>query len=328
MISGIPSTYTILQNYPYPPEEAVEPASDATSSEEEAAVPTSGATSSEEAEDIQEPAAKRQQRQEQVVVHLNLVESENQLNNYRALPPVSVGCEAQFRAECDRFNNTMPTDGARIYLEGEPTNGAKIFGGHILIQSPYSEDHFEPFWRIVRQEVVVAIVRLGPHEQDEYVPPKGSPLSYPAYNLKISREGEENWLPFLDDCRMCYVEHNGETHQVRHYCFEQWPEKDVANFEEIFPLIQELAYVQGPILFHCTGGIGRSGTLFICLEIYKRYLQAKQENKNEALSTLDINPASLVKKLRQYRMTAVKNEKEFQMICNFVEFLNKQNSAR
>ena len=101
------------------------------------------------------------------------------------------------------------------------------------------------------------------------------------------------------------------------YAFEGWPDHGVTELDHLFALIKELDDVRGPVLVHCRGGLGRSGTFNTCRFIYKLFKDCIE--KNNPLPTLDA--AELVEELRGFRINAVQTPEQFVMIKEFIGFL-------
>ena len=92
------------------------------------------------------------------------------------------------------------------------------------------------------------------------------------------------------------------TKIVTHFHFTKWPDHGVPD--TVSPLtkfhnsvIANLQEASGPLLVHCSAGVGRTGT-FITLDIALE--QARKEDK------VDID--GIITRLRQQRMKMVQNE--------------------
>lgn len=259
-------------------------------------------------------------------VSIHIVEKNQQLERYRALPMIEG--QSSYCADCDRFSEATPVEGRRVVLKtGRETNGAEIWDKDILIQGPLKANHIEQLWQIVFERDIQTIVRIGKDHGKKpcctpYTPREGEPYVKPGVDgFSVYFKSS---LPRLADKIFCteysLSNYGGQRRPVFHYSFESWPDHGEADCAEVFTLIKELEKRPGPVLIHCRGGIGRSGTFEICREVYKLYREAKRRGEE----SIEIDPAAKVKELRNFRAFAVDpSSSQFEMILSFIEYLNK-----
>lgn len=104
---------------------------------------------------------------------------------------------------------------------------------------------------------------------------------------------------------------------IDHYQIESWPDHGVPDSPEtLYSILGVLAELQnGPVVIHCSAGIGRSGVV-IALDMMIRRLQGvlKLLNSNDISDTTAfelLNLEEVVKVMRQQRSCMVQNAKQF-----------------
>ena len=272
-------------------------------------------------------------------IPIKIVDPEHQLERFEGLK--KLGADATYSPVCDRFKNTNPTDRARVKigLSQEWTNGAVIWDGDIQIQGPANKYHAELMWRLAAERGVKAIIRIGKEGLEfgcclPYTPKINDSLTYNntfgsarfgdiiRHTLIISQKELENSHPISKTIiRYQYgLNFNGEERDIFIFGFEEWPDHATADCADVFALIQALEGVGGPVIVHCKGGIGRSGTFAVCRRIYTLFMRARSEGR----LPFEIDPAALVEELRTWRQGVVELRAQFAMIVSFIEYLNAQ----
>ncbi len=198
---------------------------------------------------------------------------DDQIKAFRIESPFNVDNTYQHYETCDQYLNCVPSDQSRILVDGKPTNGAKIWDKLILIQGPHNDTHIQDMQKIVDKENVGAVVRIGQFYID-----------YKKYKLsKVHMLALENWKDFREN-----------------------------NLRDIYELILALERIEGPIMIHCRGGVGRTGTFAACWYLYQL--------KKDGVALVD--PMRIVKELRSARAEMIQTEGQFQMILDFIRYLN------
>ncbi|XP_052762039.1 receptor-type tyrosine-protein phosphatase kappa-like [Mya arenaria] len=132
---------------------------------------------------------------------------------------------------------------------------------------------FSPFWQMIWQEKVEKIVMLtnlvedGKDKCEQYWPHPGTSKDYGIYYISCLNEDE-----YVDYIRREFTISKGrETRELHHLHFTCWPDKGVP--EEVTGIVEFRLRVQnipsqfdGPVLVHCSAGVGRTGT-YIALDI-------------------------------------------------------------
>ncbi|XP_052762069.1 tyrosine-protein phosphatase corkscrew-like [Mya arenaria] len=132
---------------------------------------------------------------------------------------------------------------------------------------------FSPFWQMIWQEKVEKIVMLtnlvedGKDKCEQYWPHPGTSKHYGMYFVSCLNEDE-----YADYTRREFTISKGrETRELHHLHFTCWPDKgvpdDVTGITEFRQRVLTIpGQFDGPVLVHCSAGIGRTGT-YIALDI-------------------------------------------------------------
>ncbi|XP_047487038.1 receptor-type tyrosine-protein phosphatase S-like [Penaeus chinensis] len=179
---------------------------------------------------------------------------------------------------------------------------------YIATQGPkdYKDNTIEDFWRMVWEQhcnTVVMVARLiegGKVKVAQYWPDvKKAQVTYGDFSLSIV--GEEKELDYF--IRRFTLTHAGESREVTQYQFIAWPDHGVPQAPFTFSLMTleiRRTEITGPLLVHCSAGIGRTGTLLLVLVLLD---QLDSEGYIDA-------PAS-VALLRQGRPMLVENQMQY-----------------
>ncbi|XP_046583114.1 receptor-type tyrosine-protein phosphatase mu-like [Haliotis rubra] len=112
------------------------------------------------------------------------------------------------------------------------------------------------------------------------------------------------------------VEDAGSERTVTHYHFTSWPDHDVPSAPALvnfWRLVKQGAMGRGPIVVHCSAGVGRTGA-FISLD----YLMDEAKSNH-------VNVFMCVSKMRQNRMNMVQTVKQYEFVHDVVlEALNSR----
>lgn len=114
------------------------------------------------------------------------------------------------------------------------------------------------------------------------------------------------------------MQHGEEERLFPVFTVEGWADFGTNQCEEIHRLFLELDQLEGPLIFHCRGGFGRTGTFAVCWKIYQE-LKSAWEQRN----TVEIDPVAIIDEMRFARTGTVQNIEQFEMILNYVDYLNR-----
>ncbi|NXX75861.1 PTPRO phosphatase, partial [Urocolius indicus] len=230
----------------------------------------------------------------------------------------------------NRYTNILPYDFSRVRLvsmneeEGSDYINANYIPGYnspqeyIATQGPLPETRND-FWKMVLQQKSQIIVMLTQCNEkrrvkcDHYWPFTEDPIVYGDITVEmLSEEEHTDWV--YRNFRISYAD---EVQDVMHFNYTAWPDHGVptANAaESILQFVQMVrqksAKSKGPMIVHCSAGVGRTGT-FIALD---RLLQHIRDHE-----FVDI--LGLVSDMRSYRMSMVQTEEQYIFIHQCVQLM-------
>ncbi|XP_058708860.1 receptor-type tyrosine-protein phosphatase O isoform X1 [Poecile atricapillus] len=230
----------------------------------------------------------------------------------------------------NRYTNILPYDFSRVRLvsmneeEGSDYINANYIPGYnspqeyIATQGPLPETRND-FWKMVLQQKSQIIVMLTQCNEkrrvkcDHYWPFTEDPVAYGDITVEmLSEEEHTDWV--YRSFRISYAD---EVQDVMHFNYTAWPDHGVPTTnaaESILQFVQMVrqksAKTKGPMVIHCSAGVGRTGT-FIALD---RLLQHIRDHE-----FVDI--LGLVSDMRSYRMSMVQTEEQYIFIHQCVQLM-------
>ncbi|KAL4240657.1 Protein tyrosine phosphatase [Mactra antiquata] len=210
----------------------------------------------------------------------------------------------------NRFRNVLPYDENRVRLS-QGTDSDYINASHVRIelgtsicdyivcQGPLPETS-DAFWEMIWQEKVTVIVMLTLDVEamkvkcHRYWPDSVDvPIDVCDGKLRVSLLYQNCLDDF--DVRNILIENNesGETRCLYHLNYTTWPDHGTPT--SALPLLQclrlsHLYRSEGPIVVHCSAGIGRSGT-FVTVDLVLAHIERG----------IEFDIFEIVKKLRRQR---------------------------
>lgn len=226
----------------------------------------------------------------------------------------------EFNPQCDQYKTGFPSFTSRVYLEDKtPTNGALVWEKLILMQGPHNENQIEHLWRIAAEKKCRAIIRLGPLKGYKPYCPTEKDFSFGDLIIGCPLENGDK-LFHSTSCTIYPIEFNGDKKEFPIYAMHKWKDFQTNKIEEIYQLIIELEKIEGPLIIHCRGGFGRTGTFAVCWKIYQLYKEA-------VTFPLKVDPAALIDEMRDSRCSTVQTLEQFLMILDFIDYLNNQSKS-
>ncbi|KAM4646123.1 tyrosine-protein phosphatase non-receptor type 7 [Amazona ochrocephala] len=198
------------------------------------------------------------------------------------------------RASKDRYKTILPNPESRVCLrragnqeESSYINANYITGyagrprEYIATQGPMLNT-VSDFWEMVWQEevpLIIMITELQEHKEKcvHYWPQKEG--TYGPFTIRV--QGVNDCTEYV--VRDLSIQREGEWRQVQHILFPSWPDQQTP--ESAKPLLHLVSKVEetlqgaaspGPIVVHCSAGIGRTGC-FIATRIGCQQLKDKGE---------------------------------------------------
>ena len=192
----------------------------------------------------------------------------------------------------------------------------------IATQGPL-ESTVEDFWTMCYTYDVKVIVMLCKLDED-YKEKCANYWDAKMKNFKI--EKKEETIRVDKDIRMRIFKiinnNNGHFKKIIQLHFIGWPDHSAPK--EIYaPLIKIINMVdknkeKSPVVVHCSGGIGRTGTF---ISIYNLYHEIIKQINNHSLQEIKFSVMNLVRKLKEMRLYLVENENQYNFIYIFANIL-------
>ncbi|XP_052067766.1 receptor-type tyrosine-protein phosphatase alpha-like [Mytilus californianus] len=227
----------------------------------------------------------------------------------------------------NRFLTTWPYDHSRVVLKGDTKydyiNANYIDSYHkekayIATQGP-KRNTLRDFWHMVWQENVCKIVMVTQLEEDrkkkceQYWPQAtNKPLIVDCYTLTMQVEKEHSEYVY----RLIKVGHKTakEKRKVHHYHFTQWPDHGVPDSIKLVNFYRAVKNnnrnQHGPLLVHCSAGIGRTGTFIAIDSLYEH---------GKSVGYVDI--VEYVKIMRRDRLNMIQTFEQYEAVFEALQEL-------
>ncbi|PIK52742.1 putative tyrosine-protein phosphatase 99A-like [Apostichopus japonicus] len=243
-------------------------------------------------------------------------------NNFPALAGSDEGNKLK-----NRYTNIVAYDHTRVCLQTLPGHPDSHYinanyidsynqqCAYIATQGPL-KNTIEDFWRMVWEQkchVIVMITKLeerGRRKCERYWPPKG--MAERFRDIEVSLDGKEKFCTYV--LRTFHLKYKPRRHGkaqeriVKHYHYTDWPDHGVPSHT-----LPVLDYVQrsseanpedgGPIIVHCSAGVGRTGTYIVIDSMLK---QIQDVGK--------VNVFGFLKRIRTQRNYLVQTEEQYVFI--------------
>ncbi|XP_034938749.1 LOW QUALITY PROTEIN: receptor-type tyrosine-protein phosphatase T-like [Chelonus insularis] len=181
----------------------------------------------------------------------------------------------------NRYGNLIAYDETRVILEKLPDdpysdyiNANYIQGynnekAYIATQGPKPNTLID-FWRMIWQEEILVICMLaniiegGKIKCEQYWPEIGKEIKYGKITV-----GNISHTVFADySFRTFHVTFGQKSRKIRQLHFTAWPDHGVPLYtQSVVSYLKKLLATptgNGPILVHCSAGVGRTGTIIVC----------------------------------------------------------------
>ncbi|XP_070586181.1 receptor-type tyrosine-protein phosphatase H isoform X2 [Erythrolamprus reginae] len=222
----------------------------------------------------------------------------------------------------NRYSNVLPYDHARVQLtlnQGDSYSdyiNASYMPGHkkekefIAAQGPLPAT-LHDFWRMIWEQRVSTIVMLtncvenGRVKCEHYWPLDYTPCTYGDITVSVIAETILSDWTVHDFCIKQMI--MSEVRHARHYHYTSWPDHGVPQSTDTILRFRDLVKEDldkmkdnGPILVHCSAGVGRTGTF---ISLVSLLCQAQDQG--------EIGVFSFVEKLRRNRPLMIQNEDQY-----------------
>eukprot|EP00105_Crassostrea_gigas_P011263 XP_011426840.1 PREDICTED: receptor-type tyrosine-protein phosphatase mu-like isoform X2 [Crassostrea gigas] len=236
----------------------------------------------------------------------------------------------------NRYLTVLPYDHSIVQLtplSGKPDtnyiNGSYIDStledkAYIATQGPMTST-IGDFWRMVWQTCCGKIVMLTNLKEKnkikcaQYWPNKGSTLEFGLY--KISVQAEKTHITYVQRALRLEDMTTSECRTIHHFHYTAWPDHGTPDHVRLVAfhhlVSSEESDFIGPMVVHCSAGIGRTGT-FIALDSLLK--QAKLTNQVQVFN--------FVKHMRKDRMNMIQTADQYMYVYHTIyEALNMKNST-
>ncbi|EDO43854.1 predicted protein, partial [Nematostella vectensis] len=223
----------------------------------------------------------------------------------------------------NRYANIVAYDHSRVlltplegvlesdYINANYIDGYNRSGAFIASQGPLPET-FDDFWRMVWEQgsaIIVMLTQLeerGRRKCDQYWPDRGT-RNYGALRVTANETFHMSYY-VLRTFLVSHMQEEEEPRQVRQYHYTSWPDHGVpAHPAPLLSMVRTVSSANpptaGPMIVHCSAGVGRTGT-FITLDSMLQ--RAAQEG------TIDV--FGFVRQMRNKRNLMVQTESQYVFI--------------
>ncbi|XP_040565040.1 tyrosine-protein phosphatase non-receptor type 11 [Lepeophtheirus salmonis] len=231
----------------------------------------------------------------------------------------------------NRYKNILPFDHTRVILKGleshnyinanhilpEVDLGGKKLSKHYIATQGCLTSTRSDFWHMTWQENTRVIVMTtkeferGKVKCAKYWPNISESEIYGCYQVSTIAEKSSKHYTL----REFHVSNGHENRKVYHFHFQAWPDHGVPtdpgcvlNFLHDVNMMQESMHslIPGPVIVHCSAGIGRTGT-FIVIDIIIDQI------KRQGLDC-DIDIQKTIQTVRSYRSGMVQTEAQYKFV--------------
>ncbi|XP_068250952.1 receptor-type tyrosine-protein phosphatase F-like isoform X6 [Palaemon carinicauda] len=219
----------------------------------------------------------------------------------------------------NRYKNNLPYDDTRVRLPRLPQMpfsdyiNANYIEGHlnpkayIATQGPkdFNQDTTGDFWRMVwhtKSQMIIMIANVvenGKAKVAEYWPSEGT---ITKGGIDITHESTETEIDFI--FRTFILTNNEEIRKIQQYQFTTWPDHGVPESPRgVAQMIHSIRGepLTGPIVVHCSAGIGRTGTILLVLGVMDQINNSGYMDVHEVLVKLRNGRSNLVENTAQYK---------------------------
>ncbi|PFX26762.1 receptor-type tyrosine-protein phosphatase N2-like isoform X2 [Stylophora pistillata] len=253
------------------------------------------------------------------------------LKTYEAEPNSREVGKLEKNARKNRYSDVLPYDHNRVLLKetASATGSDYINASYITDHDPKNPTYIatqgpvahtvSDFWQMVWEQGVVVIVNLtklsdlGLPQCHRYWPEEQQPIvKYRIYEVHLVSEHIwcEDYL-----VRSFYLKNlqTSETRTVTQFHFLTWPDLNVPSTPK--PLLEFRRKVNkcfrgraSPVMVHCSGGVGRTGTYILIDMVLNKMMRGAKE----------IDIAATVEHLRDQRPSMVKTKAQFEFALTAV----------
>ncbi|NGX54201.1 MAG: hypothetical protein K1000chlam4_00926 [Chlamydiae bacterium] len=236
--------------------------------------------------------------------------------------------------EKDRYpvNRLTPyKDNAYPLQDGTYINASSLLhGSHILTQGPL-HNTVGDFWSMVWESKSDTIVMATDFFQetvegmqtkcDYYFDESDSVTLKCGITISCQESGTHKVFDHKYIHRIFSLSKGEGGRIVHHFQFVNWDDHHAYNLSPIHAVVQKIneLHREGPIIAHCSAGIGRSAVVCVCHLLHQLHTELKGRK-----IAAEINVFELIKLLRTPplgRHHAIANDSQYRMVYDYLEFL-------
>ncbi|CAD8205399.1 unnamed protein product [Paramecium octaurelia] len=250
----------------------------------------------------------------------------------------------------NRYNNIIPFKHSIVKLKSEGdeeenlkesyinANFINLINGKermiVATQGPLLST-FGHFWKMIVQENMSMIVMLcnlkeNQRAQCEQYWPKSVGETMICGNVQVNLQSQDDLGNNITK-RILKLNQEGEERNVIQIQWCGWPDQGVPSpsdfdvIKELLNIINEKLLADQKVVFHCSAGVGRTGTLIalsnlmILLRAYKQHIGDDHSKLEENPELYRISIFGMVRRLREQRWGMVHTSEQYSYIYKFID---------
>ncbi|CAK57485.1 unnamed protein product (macronuclear) [Paramecium tetraurelia] len=235
----------------------------------------------------------------------------------------------KLRSEGDEEENLR-----ECYINANFINVFDRFRMIVATQGPLIQT-FCHFWKMIIQEnmnmvVMLCNLRENQRAQCEQYWPRNVGETMICGNIQIYLQSQDDLGNNITK-RVLKVTQEGEERNIQQIQWCGWPDQGVPSpsdfdvIRELLNMINEKLQADQKVVFHCSAGVGRTGTL-IALSNLMILLKAYKQNIGDDIQKLEENPDlyrlsifGIVRRLREQRWGMVHTSEQYSYIYKFID---------
>ncbi|KAI3896181.1 hypothetical protein MKW92_013410 [Papaver armeniacum] len=228
----------------------------------------------------------------------------------------------------NRYMSIIPFDTSRVVLKSSnitrssgsdyinasfaEVDSSEFVSRCIATQGPLPET-YEDFWEMVIQYHCPMIVMLTRLVEDgkiikcgDYFNSENGPREFGNIQVTTKWTRKTDTSLVLSHLKLKYKQSEEPTHSVLHIQYLEWPDMGVPDgtleIREIVKRIYHIPPGLGPIVVHCSAGVGRTGAFCTILNTMQRILDGNMTalNLSDTVSTFRSQRVGMVQTKEQY----------------------------
>jgi protein tyrosine phosphatase len=183
--------------------------------------------------------------------------------------------------------------------------------------------------------VIVMLTRLTENNKlkcYKYWPGEGKEKKFGLFSVLLaSKEKEHGLVTRFITLKKIIDEktQESESRKICHFQYKEWPDhglpSSAATFRHLLHLVDAMHDRRGPILVHCSAGIGRTGT-FCAVHTITQYLSHHMHEHRNDVPDPEFNVFETILKLRMNRVGMVQTKDQFEFCYRAIleEYLDSE----